>query len=181
MPSYGNFYLPSGSKGWQREGETVTRICPSCGHQWEEPDERDMALPFRLALRHYGLRATDIDFVITDGRGNARLVIEATRCERVFSAKYFEVIDERRRSGTRGNTDDFLITGLARLLGVKAILVVFEPNIAEDDAYIWRRFVAEPGKWKKFHAPLWFANLKASTLGTTPPHNLESLPLALFP
>jgi hypothetical protein len=159
----GNHYTAHGNKAWQREGAMRVIACPHCGNEIEFPDDEDRSLPFRKALCQYSVPVTDIDFVVTNRRGQAQLVLEVTRCERVYSMRYLEAIDERRARGTRGNNNDRLIEELATLLHVRAMLVVFEPNVCDAGAKIWRRWIETPGLWMEWDAATWFEQLRKYT------------------
>jgi hypothetical protein len=90
-------------------------------------------------------------------------VLEVTRCERVYSLRYLLAVDERRTRGTRGNNNDRLIEELAALLKVRAMLVVFEPNVCDAGAKIWRRWINDTQSWVEWDAATWFEALRRYT------------------
>src|SRR5271157_2674373 len=106
-------------------------------------DTEDRNLPFANALRQYGVPATDVDFVATNGQDVLRLVFEVTRPdEKVFSpVGYLSAIDARRRDESHGNHNDRIIFQIAKAMGVPALLVVFEPNVCDENALLWVRDV----------------------------------------
>lgn len=124
-------------------------------------DTEDRNLPFANALRQYGVPATDVDFVVTNGRDVLRLVFEVTRPdEKVYSPKnYLTTIDERRRDESHGNHNDRIIFQIAKAMGVPALLVVFEPTVCEADAGLWARDV-DGTEWEYFSAPVFFELLR---------------------
>jgi hypothetical protein len=149
----GKKYLGSGSKARQRE------------------DTEDRNIPFSNALRQYGIPATDVDYVVTNGQDDIKLIIETTRPDvEVFSSvNYLASIDERRRNRSAGNHNDEIISNIANKLKVPAILVVFEPNVGEEDARIWWRHM-DSVKWKCLSAKDFFLKVKKYALNE---HRLE--------
>jgi hypothetical protein len=144
----GSKILESGSKARQRE------------------DTEDRNLPFSNALRQYGVPATDVDFVVTNGKDEIKLVIEVTRPdEEVFSpTNYLAAIDSRRRDQSSGNHNDTIISEIARKLGARAMLVVFEPNVCEETARIWWRWV-DGTEWTARPAKQFFENVRKFAVG----------------
>jgi hypothetical protein len=124
-------------------------------------DTEDRNLPFANALRQYGVPATDVDFVVTNGRDTLRGVFEVTRPDKeVFSPKnYLATIDERRRDESHGNHNDRIIFQIAKAMNVPAMLVVFEPTVCEENATIWARNV-DGTEWESFQGPVFFELLR---------------------
>jgi hypothetical protein len=145
----------------------------------QRTDTEDRNISFSSALRQYGVPATDIDFVVTDGRDDLRVVIEVTRPDnKVYSAKnYLASIDARRRDESHGNHNDRIISQIAEAMGIPALLVVFEPNVGDAEATVWVRDI-NGLEWESFTAAKFFKKLRqyamdggAYPLGTGTPMN----------
>lgn len=138
-----------------------TKILESGSKARQRSDNEDRNLPFSNALRQYSIPATDVDFIVTDGRDELKTILEVTRPDvEVYSARnYLASIDSRRRDQSRGNHNDSIISLIARKLGVPAHLVVFEPNVGEETARIWYRDI-NGEKWRERQASEFFHSLR---------------------
>jgi hypothetical protein len=136
----------------------------------QRKDTEDRSIPFRDAVREFGPPMTDVDGVITNGRDTIRLVIEYTRPDEVVysPAAYQRAVDERRRDESKGNHNDTIIALIAKKLEVDALLVIFEPNVAEETAVVYVREIVGT-KWIELPARRFFIALKewAVNLDTT--------------
>lgn len=142
-PKAGSIYLPNGSKDYQ-----LSKIPDICGYN--ECRRKNRSYEFSRWLRNNGIPCFDVDEIVACG---PRLccVFELTRPhEYVFSEdNYLAGVDARRKSNTRGNTNDRVTAELARKLGCPAMLIVFQPNIIEtNDTFVWWRDL-DGSEWNK--------------------------------
>ena len=113
-------------------------------------------------MRAHGIPCTDIDYVITDGTNNIRIVIEYTCPDEVVwnPLKYLAAIDARRRDASQGNRNDDITLEIANRLGCEAILVVAQSDVDRGpDSILWWRYIDQE-EWHERKAGEFFSNLK---------------------
>src|SRR5262245_19441919 len=133
------------------------------GHRARQiKSSENRALPFSDALRAHGIGALDVDFVLFDSDGiKPRLVIEVTREDApIYSPdRLCARIDRRRRKAKRTTSLDDKTQHIAKALHVRVILVLFTPDIADENAVVYWRYI-DRRQWHTRHAIDFFHRLK---------------------